>query len=63
MTDFGLVVNPEKTEGPSQRIAFLGILLDSTQQTLECTEERLAELRSLLSSALQATSIRLSVAC
>jgi hypothetical protein len=60
MSDFGLVVNRDKTEGPSQRIAFLGILLDSTQQTLACTEERLEEIRSLLSSALQASSIRLA---
>ena len=60
MSDFGLVVNRDKTEGPSQRITFLGILLDSTQQTLACTEERLAEISSLLSSALQAPSIRLA---
>ena len=60
MSDLGLVVNRDKTGGPSQRIAFLGILLDSTQQTLECTEERLAEIRSLLSSALQAPFIRLA---
>ena len=38
---YGLVVNPEKTEGPSQRITFLGIVLDSVQQTLSCTPERL----------------------
>ena len=59
MSDFGLVVNRDKTEGPAQRITFLGILLDSTQQTLACTEGRLEEIRSLLASALQATSVRL----
>ena len=41
--DFGLVVNTEKTEGPAQRIAFLGVMLDSVKQTLECTPERLNE--------------------
>jgi hypothetical protein len=51
MTDFGLVVNPDKTEGPAQRLAFLGIQLDSTEQTLSCTPERLTELRSLLADA------------
>ena len=40
---YGLVVNPDKTEGPAQRIAFVGILLDSVQQTLSCTPERLAD--------------------
>jgi hypothetical protein len=60
MSDFGLVVNRDKTEGPSQRITFLGILLDSAEQTLACTEARLDEIRSLLSSALQAPSIRVA---
>jgi hypothetical protein len=57
--DLGLVVNGEKTEGPSQRISFLGIQLDSLEQTLSCTEARLDEIRSLLSSALQTSFIRL----
>ena len=37
MSDFGLVVNRDETEGPSHCITFLVILLDSTQQTLACT--------------------------
>ena len=57
---YGLVVNPDKTEGPAQRIAFVGILLDSVQQTLSCTPERLAELRSLLSHAESACAIKLT---
>ena len=57
---YGLVVNPEKTEGPAQRIAFLGILLDSVQRTLSCTPERLEELRSLLSHAETAHAIKLT---
>jgi hypothetical protein len=47
---FGLVVNPDKTEGPSQRLSFLGVQLDSVQQTLSCTPARVAELTSLLRS-------------
>ena len=57
---FGLVVNPDKTEGPAQRIAFLGIMLDSVSQTLSCTPERLQELRDLLSQAERSPSIKLS---
>ncbi len=44
---FGLVVNADKTEGPSQRITFLGIVLDSLRQTLECTTARIAEISAL----------------
>jgi hypothetical protein len=47
---FGLVVNPDKTEGPSQSISFLGVQLDSVQQTLSCTPARVAELTTLLRS-------------
>jgi hypothetical protein len=47
---FGLVVNPDKTEGPSQRLSFLGVQLDSVHKTLSCTPARVAELTSLLRS-------------
>ena len=47
-TSFGLVVNPDKTEGPTQQITFLGIQLDSLGQTLSCTAQRVSELLSLL---------------
>ena len=57
---FGLVVNPAKTEGPAQRLAFLGILLDSCAQTLSCTPERLVELRTLLVNAMTSTRMRLT---
>ena len=59
-SDFGLVINQEKTEGPSQRIVFLGILLDSVNQTLSCTTERLAEITTLLSTAIENPRITLS---
>ena len=41
-SDFGLVVNTDKTEGPAQQISFLGIQLDSLAQTMSCTPARLA---------------------
>lgn len=50
MHSFGLVVNPSKTEGPSQVLSFLGIELDSVKQTLSCTPARVAELTGLLQS-------------
>jgi hypothetical protein len=52
IASFGLVVNPDKTEGPAQRIAFLGIQLDSIARTLSCTPDRIAELRRFLTEAL-----------
>lgn len=53
---FGLVVNPDKTEGPTQTIIFLGIKICSLTQTLSCTEERINELLSLLHSFLNSPS-------
>jgi hypothetical protein len=47
---FGLIVNPAKTEGPSQRLQFLGITIDSVAMTLSCTQERIGELRQILTS-------------
>ena len=59
LTHFGLVVNPDKTVGPSQQLPFLGILLDSVQQTMSCTTERVTELRALLSQAASVERIAL----
>ena len=59
-SDFGLVVNTDKTEGPAQQLSFLGILLDSVNQTLACTPERVKELTSLLASAASSPQISLS---
>jgi hypothetical protein len=53
ITQFGLVVNPDKTEGPSQTLSFLGVQLDSVNQTVSCTAERVEELNSLLRSLLR----------
>jgi hypothetical protein len=43
-SDFGLVINEDKTSGPTQRIIFLGIVIDSLKQSLECTTERVQQL-------------------
>ena len=59
-SDFGLVVNTDKTEGPAQQISFLGIQLDSVARTMSCTPARLTELRSLLASTLSEPKLRLS---
>jgi hypothetical protein len=60
ISEYGLVVNPDKTEGPAQRITFLGILLDSIERTLSCTPERLAELRSLLSQSVAGAEVKIT---
>jgi hypothetical protein len=46
--DFGLALAPDKVEGPLQRLEFLGIVVDSLQQTLSISEERRGELMALL---------------
>lgn len=45
---FGLALSLEKVEGPLQRIEYLGIVLDSVQQTLSISPARQAELTTLL---------------
>ena len=50
---FGLVVNPDKTEGPAQSLSFLGVQLDSVAQTVSCTPQRVEELTALLHSLLR----------
>jgi hypothetical protein len=60
ITAFGLVVNPDKTEGPAQRLTFLGVLFDSIQQTLSCTPERMIELRALLTDSVSHPRLRLT---
>ena len=56
--DFGLVSNPDKVEGPSQRMEFLGLILDSIKQTSSVSDSRMVEVKALLVSA-QATLIEL----
>ena len=51
--DFGLVSNPDKVEGPSQRMEFLGLILDSIKQTSSVSDSRMVEVKALLVSALE----------
>ena len=53
ISQFGLVVNPDKTEGPAQSLSFLGVQLDSVNQTVSCTPARVEELTTLLRSLLR----------
>ncbi len=46
--EFGLVVNNNKTEGPAQKISFLGIILDSVSRTLSISNERIDDMNKLL---------------
>ena len=43
LREFGLMVNPVKTEGPSQRLEFLGLWLDSVAQTVSVPDDKLRE--------------------
>jgi hypothetical protein len=43
----GLVLNLDKTVGPVKRIEFLGIVIDSVEETLSLSEERKEELSQL----------------
>ena len=45
---FGLALSPGKTEGPSQVLEFLGIIIDSVQKTLSISAARRQELLALL---------------
>ena len=47
---FGLSLKPGKTEGPAQRLEFLGVTLDTIAQTLEVAPKRMIELLSLCDS-------------
>ena len=53
ITSFGLIINPDKTEGPLQSLSFLGVQLDSVAQTVSCTPAQVAELTALLRSLRQ----------
>ena len=50
LREFGLMVNPGKTEGPSQSIEFLGLWLDSNAQTVSVPEDKMREAKELLRS-------------
>ena len=48
LQEYGLIVNQQKTEGPAQQIQFLGIQLDSVNQILSVSDERVNEMILLL---------------
>ena len=50
LRSLGFQINWRKVEDPAQRMIFLGILLDSVEQTMELPREKLGELKHLLSS-------------
>lgn len=55
---FGLVVNEKKLCGPSQAMPFLGVVLDSSSCTLECTQERIEELLAALKDVVTSRTVR-----
>jgi len=55
---FGLIISPNKTEGPVQRLTFLGIVIDTINTTLECTKERRDEVVALAQSFLKRHTVQ-----
>jgi len=51
--DFGLMLNPDKIEGPVQQIGFLGLWLDSVACTLSLPEAKKQDAKILFTSILQ----------
>lgn len=49
LLDLGFIINEAKCLGPTQRLPFLGIMIDSHEQTLSMPEQKLEDLRSELS--------------
>jgi hypothetical protein len=54
----GLVLNIDKSAGPLQRIEFLGIIIDSLSTTLECSDERMLEIKNLCARFLRQPNAR-----
>ena len=48
LTEHGLQINEKKTEGPAQRIVFLGLGLDSVQQSIFVPPEKRSDLFSII---------------
>ena len=48
IAEFGLALSPDKVEGPDQVLEFLGIVFDSTAETLSISHARKEELQALL---------------
>ena len=54
----GFTVNHGKTEGPSQRLVFLGLLLNSVDMTIKVGQDRLSQILSTLRPYLSRSSCR-----
>ena len=54
----GVPIAEHKTAGPSAKITFLGVVIDSQQLTLRLPEEKLTELKAIVSSWLYKKSSR-----
>lgn len=52
LTELGWQVNPAKIEGPSQRIEFLGMTLDSSECTLSIPESKIEKTRTRIADLL-----------
>jgi len=48
LSDFGLRESVDKARSPATQMSFLGVQFDTVKSTLEVTEERLEEIKSLL---------------
>ena len=49
----GFAINFQKLVSPTQRLTFLGVILDTNSMTLELPKDRVTELKELLKTALQ----------
>ena len=45
LRELGFAINYGKVEGPTQRLVFLGIVLDTVQMTLELPDDKMHEFR------------------
>lgn len=48
LRELGFAINYKKVEGPSQRLCFLGILLDTTSMTISVPQAKVVEIKALL---------------
>lgn len=55
--DLGWILNHDKTEGPSQRLTFLGIEIDTINQTLAIPVERLRTIQARVDEFLRDTKL------
>jgi hypothetical protein len=59
LTRLGLRINNAKTEGPAQKMEFLGIELDSSKQVICVPDKRVHELQSIIGGVLSGSHVTL----